>query len=148
MSKIKVQSPIEHLPSFEEYRLSGTQLSFLLSSLGLETPLGLLDNWYYYTDSEGWGKILENLIFKSSLYSANKFDCENYALKAMNLCTEKYGLNCFGVAIGDMPMGRHGFNIFYDGEYFLLWEPNEGFPFSGSAFEIGNYGYTPEIILI
>jgi len=74
--------------------------------------------------------------------------CENYALKASNLVAEHYGLNTLAMAIGDIPEGRHAFNIFYHGAGFMLWEPNEGFPFSGSPFEIGDFGYKPEKILI
>ena len=148
MSKIKVQTPVVHTPSFTEYQIYATILKGKLEGLGLEIPMGILDRWYYYTDLEGWSKLLYNLVFKSSLYSSNKFDCENYALKAVNLCAERYGLNAFGMVIGRTPQGKHGFNIFYYGEGFMLWEPNEGYPFSGSAFEIGEYSYQPELVLI
>lgn len=110
--------------------------------------MGMLDWQYYHTDLEGWNEVLFNLIFKSNLYKQDKFDCENYALKAMNTCAERYGLNTLAVVIGDIPQGRHGFNILYYGDGFMLWEPNDGFPFSGSLFEIGDYGYQPELVLI
>jgi len=153
MSKLKIQSPVIHTPGFEEYQTTGSNLKANLGVLGLEVPLGMLDSIYYYTNLGGWGKILKDLVFKSSLYKKDKFDCENYALKAMSLCHERYGLNTMGMVIGDTPLGRHGWNIFYHGDGFMLWEPNEGFPakikdFSGSAFEIGEYGYKPDLILI
>jgi len=148
MSKIKVRQPIEHIPTFEVFVISGAELIRKLWDLHLTTPMGMLDYNYYYTNLEGWGKVLQNLVFNSNLYQKDKFDCENYALKAMNICSERYGLNAFGLVIGNTELGRHGFNIFYHGNGFLLWEPNEGFDFSGSAFEIGEYSYQPEIVLI
>jgi len=292
MSVVKVQKPIIHIPSFEKYQTTAPILRAKLEALGLEIPMGMLDGQYYYTDLEGWGKVLYDLVFSSSLYKRDKFDCplpeglaftmglffadgtcnfypycssqwfiannkteflercieplyllmldlnwhpyimrdkrtenfyelgyglrqdndpfvleylegrdiisgtdlarafkkpynsfrnildrlegkgfitsekqcrnqrniklvkswqpycENYALKASNLVAEHYGLNTLAMAIGDIPEGRHAFNIFYHGAGFMLWEPNEGFPFSGSPFEIGDFGYKPEKILI
>ena len=148
MSKIKVRQPIEHIPTFEVFVINGTELIRKLWDLHLTTPMGMLDYRYYYTNLEGWGKVLQNLVFNSNLYQKDKFDCENYALKAMNICSERYGLNAFGLVIGNTELGRHGFNIFYHGDGFLLWEPNEGFDFSGSAFEIGEYGYFPQLVLL
>ena len=148
MSNIKVQTPIIHIPSFKEYKISGLELMGKIEGLGLEIPLGMLDWTYYFTDLEGWGKVLYDLVFSSNLYKEDRFDCENYSIKAFNECAERYGLNTLGVVIGDTSAGRHGFNMFYHGDGFMLWEPNEGFPFSGGAFEIGEYDYLPEVILI
>jgi len=83
-----------------------------------------------------------------SLVKSNQPHCENYALKAMNQCAERHGLNTLAMVIGDIPEGRHGFNIFYHGDGFMLWEPNEGFAWSGQPFEIGENGYKPDLILI
>ena len=119
-----------------------------LESLNIN-PYG--DPFYYdifFTDSEGWGKILYDLIFNSNLYQTGIFTCLNYSLKAFNECCERYRLNGLLTVFGMTELGYHAFNIFYDGSGFLLWEPNEGFPFSGSAFEIGEYGYQPQIVLI
>ena len=148
MSKVKVQKPVIHIPSFEKHQIAGVYLKSQLEDLGLEVPMGMLDGQYYYTNLEGWCKVLYDLAFGSNLYKKDNFDCENYALKAMNLCHERYGLNTMALAIGDIPDGRHGFNIFYHGEGFMLWEPNDGFDYSGSPFEIGEYGYIPDMILI
>ena len=148
MSSFKLQQPWIHLPSFKEYQITGVLLRSKLKDLGLEVPLGMLDSMYYHTDLEGWGKVLYDLAFSSSLYKSNKFDCENYALKAMNLCAERYGLNTLAMAVGNIPQGRHGFNIFYYGDGFMLWEPNMGFGWSGEPFEIGENGYQPDLVLI
>ena len=148
MSKFKPQPPIIHIPSFTEYKLSTGEFRLELLELELSRPFGMLDEWYYFTDTEGWGKILWDLTFNSSLYKADRFDCENFALKAMSVCAERYGLNTFGVVIGDTPQGRHGFNIFFTGKKFLLWEPNDGYPQAGMPFKIGDFGYIPDMVLI
>ena len=149
MSSFKLQQPVTHIPSFDEYEITGHSLKSKLKALGLEVPLEMLDYTYYHTDLEGWGKILYDLVLKSSLYKTDRFDCENYALRVMNLCAERYGLNAMGLVIGDMSLGRHGFNIFYCGDdHFMLFEPNEGFGYDGEAFEIGGHGYQPNLVLI
>lgn len=110
--------------------------------------MGMLDNTYYYTDVEGWAEVLADLTFSSTLYKNEFFDCEDYALKAMILCTERYDLNAFGFVIGQMPQGTHGFNFFFTGDRFMLHEPNAGFNTS-PYFEVKNdYGYVPQMVLV
>ena len=128
--------------------IKGNELSVRLWEEKLECPLGLFDYSYYYTDSEGWGRILYDLVFESSLYREDRFDCENYALKCMTLCAERYGLNTMAMVIGDSHLGRHAWNIFYTGGGFMCFEPNLAFPYAGEAFKIGEHGYKPEVILI
>lgn len=157
MSQIKTQQPIQHIPSFTSYGLQRAYFVQELSKLGIKTfPQDVdfvLDQWLYYTDLESWGKILYNMVFNSNLYKIDKFDCEDYALKAQCVSAERFDLNALRMCIGDMPQGKHGFNILFYGdkmgiEGVMLWEPNAGFPHSGEAFEIGKYGYKPEVVLI
>ena len=150
MSKITIKMPV-HTPSFKTYKTTANHLVgqlIPLENYGISVPFGMLDYNYYYTDLEGWGTILYDLVLKSNLYKPDRFDCEDYALKAMTLCKERYGLNSFGVAIGETPLGRHGFNIFYCGGGFMLFEPNDSFRFAGEAFEIGGHDYKPQLVLL
>lgn len=135
-------------PKFTEYKIHGDELAGKIRNLGLKIPLGMLDSWYYYTDLEGWAEVLYNLVFSSRLYKPDRFDCSNYALKAMNECAGRYGLNTLATVIGDIPQGRHGFNMLYYGDGFMLWESNAGFDWAGQPFEIGEYGYKPDTIII
>lgn len=150
MSELILQPPVQHIPGFREFFIDAQSLAAKFEELGIQRfPKDIVfDSWYYYTDLEGWGKVLGDLVFNSSLYKADKFDCEDYAMKAQVVCAERYGLNALRLCIGDMPLGLHGFNIFFHGDGFLLWEPNEGYDFSGSAFEIGEYGYQPRYVLL
>lgn len=147
MSKFAIQSPIIHTPSFKEYQIGGGELQAKLEALGLKLPIGMLDSTYYFTDADGWAKVLADLTFKSDLYKAERFDCEDYAMKACVTCWERYGLNAFGLVLGMTPAGYHGFNIFFDGEGFSLLEPNAGFGYGG-MFPIGEHGYVPSMIVI
>lgn len=156
MSGFNFLQPVQHIPSFRKWAMRRSDMVRALQHRGIE-PLRRdvpLDGWIYFTDMEGWNKILWDLVFASKLYKLDIFNCDKYALKAYIVCCERYGLNTLLFAIGDIPQGRHGFNIFYaldkdeNGGGFLLWEPNDGFPFSGSAFEIGEYEYKPEIVLV
>ena len=147
MSRTTVRQPIIHTPSFKEFTIDRLKLKRRIRALGLAIPMDMLDSLYYYTDLDGWAKILPDLCFKSDLYKPDKFDCDNYALKAQTICAERYGLNTLGTVIGSVPRGRHAFNMLYFGEGFMFFEPNLGFVIDG-AFEIGEHGYIPDSILI
>ena len=69
-------------------------------------------------------------------------------MKAAVTCRELYGLNTMALVLGNMPLGYHGFNMIYTGQEFLLFEPNGGFDCSGQAFPIGEFGYTPRLVLV
>ena len=150
MSKISVKQPIVHTPSFKEYKISGSDLFSKYQEMGVTLPFPISDNWYYYTDREGWSKLVSHLLFKSNLYKTDRFDCEDYAIKAMVTCAELFGLNTFRYTYGDSPLGRHGFNSFWTGDSFLLFEPNEGFQLQldSPIFEWGENGYLPLNALI
>lgn len=150
MSQIRVQQPIVHTPSFKEDVISGPDLYQKYVALGVQMPFPRSDNRYYFTDEEGWASLISHLLFKSSLYKADRFDCEDYALKAMITCAELFGLNTFRYTYGNTPLGYHGFNSFWTGDHFLLFEPNKGFQwqFDSPVFEWGQNNYAPEYVLI
>ena len=136
-------SPVQ----FAEKQIVGDRLRDKLVALGFMVPLGMMDSVYHYTDAEGWAKILADMTFKSDLYKPDRFDCEDYAMKACVTCRERYGLNAFGLVLGMTPAGYHGFNIGLSETDFFLFEANAGFGFGG-AFPIGEHGYLPSLIVI
>jgi len=148
MSRIKVQQPLIHTPSFKEYYISGRELARKYLDTGVKLPFPRSDNWYYFTDEDGWTSIIIHLLIKSSLYREEKFDCEDYALKAQVTCAELYGLNTLRYTYGSSPLGQHGFNTFWTGDDFFLFEPNAGFQFESPYFEWGEYGYLPKYVLL
>ncbi len=150
MSRIKIKQPIVHTPSFREYKISGSELYSKYQAVGVSMPFPMSDNWYYHSDREGWAGLVSHLLFKSNLYKADRFDCEDYAIKAMITAAELFGLNTFRYTYGQMPSGRHGFNSFWTGDGFLLFEPNEGFQttLDSPVFEWGENGYQPINVLL
>jgi len=148
MSRIKVNPNIIHTPSFKTFMIDGATLKGRLANIGLTTPMNMLDSRYFYTDVEGWSKILPDMMVKSSLYLEDRYDCDEYALKAKVTCSERYGLNAMAFVIGDIPEGRHAFNMIYDGVDWLIFEANIGFGLGGQAFPIGAEGYRPELVLV
>jgi len=135
-------------PSVDEFVITGEEFKRIIESAGLQVPVGMFDSTYYYTDGEGWASILSHMLFKSNLAKPEKFDCENYAMKAMSVCHEKYGLNTFGLALGMTPWGYHCFNILYDGMGFWLFEPNAQFGYGETLFRIGDNFYQPDRVLV
>ena len=91
-------------------KLSGSQLEAQLLPLNLD-HLFLWDTWYYIPTLEEWGRILKDVLFNMPAYTAEKFDCENFALLTTARVSEKYQVNTCGIAIGESPWGWHGFNI-------------------------------------
>ena len=147
MSKISLQNPVVHTPKFKEYKISGQELRKKYEGLGIEIPFPVSDYWYYHTDMDGLLTIAGHLLFKSTLYKTDRFDCEDYALKAQGLCAELYGLNAHRYTYGKMPLGAHGFNSHWCGDGLLLFEPNNGFS-SDPVFDIGHNGYIPLAVLL
>ena len=148
MCKLKVKQPIVRTPSFVEQSIPWDKLDDKLAPLNASLPLGLLDGQYYFTDLDGWLKIIWDLTFASSLYKNDRWDCDNFSFKAMTQCAERYGLNTMAYVSGNTPGGYHAFNMVYTGDEFLLFEPNDGFPFSGQLFPIGEFGYEVDTIIL
>ena len=148
MSRVKVQNPIIHTPKFNEYWIAGAELARKYSERNIEQPFPISDKWYYFTDVEGWAKLLSDLVMKSNLYKADRFDCEDYAIKAQVTCAERYGLNTLRYTYGLTLQGAHGFNSFWTGDRIMLFEPNDGYQYEELMFEIGDYEYTPLAVLL
>jgi len=150
MSKFQVK--VNHIPTnYKEYKISGHELAEKYRELGVEMPFPRSDYWYYHTDREGWATIVPHLVIKSSLYKPDRFDCEDYALKAQGLCAELFGLNTLRYTYGSMPLGAHGFCSFWTGDDFLLFEPNDAFwdHLNGNlVFEWRENGYEPKAVLL
>jgi len=154
MSKIKLQTPVIHTPSFPRYKISRAALVDYLRDLEIEPfPKGFaFFDWYVYTTLEGWGKVLLDLVFKSDLYK-DTFKCADYALKSQTECARRYGLNSLRLVLDRRSnLKGHAYCLFPFGDEtglqgVKLFEPNEGYQWSG-ILSIGEFEYTPVKILI
>jgi len=135
------------IKDFKLYTMSGNSLWAKLQTAGIGTPMGMLDGTYYYTDEEGWKLILGDLVQNSSLYETDRYDCDKFSMKARVLAFERYALNTCGFVIGDIPQGRHSFNLIVTTTGFLLFEPQNNIANFG-VFPLGGRDYKADIILI
>jgi hypothetical protein len=148
MSEFRIQKPVQHIPSIPRFNITRYQLLSKLQPLGVKPYGNPFYTRIWYTDHESWGKVLYDLVFNSNLYKVGIFTCLNYSLKAFNECAERHSLNGLLTVFGKTDAGYHAFNMFYDGNDFMLWEPNEGFEWSGQAFKIGDNNYIPDVVLV
>ena len=124
MSRFNVK--IEHVPNYKESCIYKNDLAIALSHKGISPDL-LWDNAFYYFSLEDWGKVFTDILKNMPEYTADKFDCDNFALLTVTRITEKYKVNGAGVAIGDSPWGYHGWNIFVASPFELFYlEPQTG----------------------
>jgi len=147
MSNVKIK--INHIPSVTEYAISGHELALKYEALGVAMPFPRSDYWYYFTNPEGWAKILHYLVLSSSLYKPDRFDCEDFALKAQTMCAELFGLNTLRYTYGYTPLGPHGFNSLW-AYSFILFEPNAKFQetLGCPIFDWGENEYQPTHVLL
>lgn len=141
MSKFIVK--VDHIPNFNEYQLSAKALAVRLNQLDLRAH-HLWDGQYYYVKHENWGKIFADVLLNLPKYTTDKFDCEDFALLVTARVLEKYKLNTCGIAIGDSPMGYHGFNIFLSELGLFYLEPQNGDVF----FVKENSGYKADLVIM
>ena len=152
-------------PTVVRYRTSYGVLKSAFDDIGVGVlnPGQPLDAVYYYTNAEGWADIINhvnrwsNLYMPSSAYETEVSDCEDFgiwaALMAQTILGREYKINGMRMVVGDIPT-KHGFNIMPVGDdhgaltHFLLYEPNQGFPFMAEPFEVGDHNYQPKLVLL
>ena len=111
----KFFAKVEHLPSITEIEMDVNQLRNILQPLGLR-ELHLWDSRYWFTTHGDWGKVFDKVLLNMPSYTAERFDCENFAMLALTRTSELFKLNTCGICIGQSPFGYHGFNIFVSDE--------------------------------
>jgi hypothetical protein len=68
-------------------------------------------------------------------------------MKARVIAFDRYGLNTVGFVIGDVPAGRHSFNLIVTTTGFLLFEPQNNISNFG-VFPLGGRSYHADVVLI
>jgi len=141
MSKFNVQ--VNHIPILTEYQ---TGIAELFTEIFHLKPnhLFLWDSTYYYVSHTDWGKVIKKVLLDMPRYTAQKFDCENFAMLTCARTAEIFKLNTMGVAIGQSPMGYHGFNIFKSELGLFYLEPQTGMVHGVNE----DSGYKAEIVIL
>ena len=143
----KFVTKVEHLPSITELEMDASKLNNLLQLLGLR-ELHLWDSRYWFTTHEDWGKVFEKVLLDMPKYTAERFDCSNFAMLASARTSELFKLNTCGICVGQSPWGYHGFCLFLsrvdnEDKLFIL-EPQNGLIYPIEEPE----GYKPEILIM
>ena len=147
MSIFKLEA--KHIPTVKEFPIIASELDKLIRALPIMwRNIDLDDGYYYFTDWEGWGKIIEYLKPNRPKYIAEKFDCDNQAkwhsvevarLFQLNTCAEVEGWADVGRGVPE----RHKWNIFFDGDSFYQLEPQ-----TGEIFDIESELYKPDELVV
>ena len=138
----KFITKVEHLPTITEIEMSSSHLKSLLQPLDLR-ELHLWDSRYFYCSHEDWGKVLAKVLLGMPKYVAEKWDCEQYAMRATVRAGELFQLNTLGLCIGQSPFGYHGFNIFVSDAGLYYLEPQ-----SADIYNVAeNPGYKAELVI-
>ncbi len=133
--------------------LSGSVISQedLLKSLpeGVRLPVQPLDNEYYYLTLEDWRKVFNEVFSRMPSYIRDRRDCEDFAWIFRGFVILLAGMNAFGWVIGDIPAGRHGFNMFYADSGWYILEPNPQYAYGNyNILSVGGKGYIPDVMVI
>jgi len=142
MSKFKVN--VEHVPSYQEYTISRAKLAEILERTYPGIEIHLWDNKFWYISHVDWGKVIKDVLKNFPEYTTDRFDCENYAMLCSAKVSQKYKLNTCGIAIGDSPIGWHGYNVFLStGMELYILEPQTALVYHPDE----NSGYIPRLVI-
>jgi len=150
MEEMDRMSTFKHMPSKPDitfYEIDWHIVKNELTTLNISVPLGLFDAYspYFYTTL--WG-IQEAVKYARKVYPFPKFkepimDCDDFAVLMKGLISAEFGINTFGVALGNTPFGYHAYNLTRVEDKWINVEPQ-----SGNVFEIGERGYICDRIII
>lgn len=131
------------------FTLTAAQVQAELLALGCRIPFGMLDGVYYGAKDTGWYNIFIECFKNLPAYETDRMDCDKFAFIFKTRVLQASGLNSFAFVVGDIPVGRHGFNMYRDQNGWHLLEPNPGFMYGNlQCFEIGENGYKPDEVLL
>ena len=134
---------VTRTPKLIEYTMYSSRLRKELEPLRLK-HLFLWDANYYYVSHEDWGKVFADVLLNMPKYTVSKFDCENFAMLTTARVLERYELNTCGIAIGQSPLGYHGWNIFLSDAGLFYLEPQ-----TSMIYDIKeDSGYQAEIVIL
>ena len=133
--------------------LSGSVISQvdLLNSIpdGIRLPVQPLDDEYYYLTLNDWQVVFREVFNKMPSYIKDRRDCEDMAWMFKGFVSALSGLNGFGWVIGNIPTGRHGFNMFLAEDGWHILEPNPQYAYGNyNILDIGGKGYQPDVMVI
>ena len=144
----KLQSPIATTkPDITFYEIDSQTIQNELTALDITVSLGLFDALqpYYYTTLWGIQEAVKycRKVYPFPKYKAAVMDCDDFAILLKGLMSAEFGVNAFGIALGNTPMGYHAFGIARVEDRWVFVEPQ-----TGEIFEIGNKGYSCDRVIL
>jgi len=103
------EEPVEEI---KDYFVTEIASSALYAVICQDLPEAKIEIWDYnhYLPSEvDCVEIIEDVCINMPPYRVDRRDCENFAINFVARVNEKYALNNFFIAVGESPMGRHGY---------------------------------------
>ena len=142
MCKIKIAT---RKPNITFYEIGSPIVLAELGALDITVPLGLFDSTYYYTTLWGIQEAVKyaRKVYPFPKYKAERTDCEDFAILMKGLMSTEFGINDFGIALGNTPMGYHAFNLARVEDRIVFAEPQ-----TGEVFEIGENGYLCDRVIL
>ena len=131
-------------PSVKLYEISKLELWNKLEAEFRWKSIKLDDNKYFYVCWEDWDKILMNVQSSLPSYKEDKFDCDNFADLIKVRVAERFEVNVCARVDGNTYLGRHAWNMFFDGDTFHQLESQQ----KGAVFERDDPRYTPDEIIM
>lgn len=121
----KTVQVIDAKPEITFYEMTGDDVRKELLALGMQF-LYQLDSTYYYTTQWGWEQAIAwvRKVYKFPKYTAEKFDCDDFAILMKGLISSEFGINTCAFIIGNE--GRHAFNLCRTDEGWKMLEPQTG----------------------
>jgi hypothetical protein len=154
LTNIISEMEIPPRPEIELFPISRNEVSSELRALGVELIHQPMDASYNYTNTAGWMDVWEYVyfVFPWPKYTQQSMDCEDFGILLKGLVSAFFGtseqmsdvrLNTIALALGNIPAGYHGFNVFRDEQGWMCIEPQ-----SLVFFSWGDRQYEPEKVLI
>jgi len=140
-------STFKHIPTKPDitfYEIDSQTVGGELNTLGIQIPLGLFDSTYYFTTLWGVKEAVKyaRKVYPFPKYEAEHTDCDDFAILMKGLMSAEFGINDFGIALGDTPVGYHAFNLARAEQNRVFIEPQ-----TGEVFGIGENGYTCDRVI-
>jgi hypothetical protein len=143
MCKLKI---VVDKPDITFYEIDAQTVRDELDDLGIGYPMWLWDTNYYYTTLWGIKEAVKycRKVYPFPKYESEIMDCDDFAILMKGLMSAEFGINDFGIALGDTPSGYHAFNIARVEDRRVYVEPQ-----TGEVFEMDdskNY-YCEQIVM-
>lgn len=124
-----------------DVEISRDTMRTLMTQAFPKARISLWDNRYWHTSMSGWGIVFADIAAVPRPRYSKRFDCENHGFWTMVQAAARWGLNSCGIAVGNSPLGYHGWNVFTTSDSGVHM-------FDLLTGEVDPDGYEPDVIIL